>query len=51
MTPDKHQVEKVKRPRSAAALLAVAFARKWVFVLLDKFFPAPAVFESSKQCR
>ena len=36
MTPDKHQVEKVKRPRSAAALLAVKlFARKWVFILLE----------------
>ena len=29
--PDKHQVEKVKRPRSAAALLAVSFCPQMVF--------------------
>lgn len=38
MTPDKHQVEKVKRPRSAAALLAVSFCPQMGFILVDKFF-------------
>ncbi|EDO61020.1 hypothetical protein CLOLEP_02632 [[Clostridium] leptum DSM 753] len=31
MTPDKHQGERVRRPRSAAALLAVSFCPQMGF--------------------